>query len=153
MARNMPVQEIDALMAIVLKHPDGIGIAALEVAIAERLLAPMNRRTLQRRLERLIENQQIEVAGDSVARVYKPSSKNAVVQPQGGAQAVSTGVAEVELYVPVSIEGAIIRDQVRQALMHRRPVGYQREFLADYEPRSEERRVGKECRSRWSPYH
>src|SRR3712207_3276803 len=25
--------------------------------------------------------------------------------------------------------------------------------LADYEPRSEERRVGKECRSRWSPYH
>ena len=21
------------------------------------------------------------------------------------------------------------------------------------EPRSEERRVGKECRSRWSPYH
>ena len=24
-------------------------------------------------------------------------------------------------------------------------------FLID--PRSEERRVGKECRSRWSPYH
>src|SRR5260370_32964710 len=23
----------------------------------------------------------------------------------------------------------------------------------DYDPRSEERRVGKECRSRWSPYH
>ena len=26
-----------------------------------------------------------------------------------------------------------------------------KEKLADY--RSEERRVGKECRSRWSPYH
>ena len=25
-------------------------------------------------------------------------------------------------------------------------------YLAKY-PRSEERRVGKECRSRWSPYH
>ena len=24
---------------------------------------------------------------------------------------------------------------------------------AEYEDRSEERRVGKECRSRWSPYH
>src|SRR5258708_39080899 len=23
----------------------------------------------------------------------------------------------------------------------------------EFEPRSEERRVGKECRSRWSPYH
>src|SRR5256885_6593428 len=26
-------------------------------------------------------------------------------------------------------------------------------FYADGEKRSEERRVGKECRSRWSPYH
>ena len=25
--------------------------------------------------------------------------------------------------------------------------------LSDYSLRSEERRVGKECRSRWSPYH
>src|SRR5260370_418047 len=25
--------------------------------------------------------------------------------------------------------------------------------VIDYEVRSEERRVGKECRSRWSPYH
>ena len=30
------------------------------------------------------------------------------------------------------------------------PVGFSSLFLA---PRSEERRVGKECRSRWSPYH
>ena len=28
----------------------------------------------------------------------------------------------------------------------------QTEFDSDYD-RSEERRVGKECRSRWSPYH
>ena len=26
-------------------------------------------------------------------------------------------------------------------------------FLANQRQRSEERRVGKECRSRWSPYH
>ena len=26
-------------------------------------------------------------------------------------------------------------------------------FDKDYDKRSEERRVGKECRSRWSPYH
>src|SRR2546427_12183543 len=26
-------------------------------------------------------------------------------------------------------------------------------WSADYKGRSEERRVGKECRSRWSPYH
>ena len=27
------------------------------------------------------------------------------------------------------------------------------EWISDLEDRSEERRVGKECRSRWSPYH
>ena len=27
------------------------------------------------------------------------------------------------------------------------------DFLYDCNRRSEERRVGKECRSRWSPYH
>ena len=26
-------------------------------------------------------------------------------------------------------------------------------YMPGYGPRSEERRVGKECRSRWSPYH
>ena len=30
---------------------------------------------------------------------------------------------------------------------------FDRALLAQYSPRSEERRVGKECRSRWSPYH
>ena len=27
------------------------------------------------------------------------------------------------------------------------------DLINDEKPRSEERRVGKECRSRWSPYH
>src|SRR5256886_3718148 len=31
--------------------------------------------------------------------------------------------------------------------------GYAEQVLADARYRSEERRVGKECRSRWSPYH
>ena len=31
--------------------------------------------------------------------------------------------------------------------------GYGLERREDAWPRSEERRVGKECRSRWSPYH
>jgi hypothetical protein len=37
-------------------------------------------------------------------------------------------------YIPVSPEGAIIRDLVRQPLMRRNPIGYQRSFLEDYEP-------------------
>src|SRR5258708_17128198 len=33
------------------------------------------------------------------------------------------------------------------------PARYGWNGVADANPRSEERRVGKECRSRWSPYH
>jgi len=36
------------------------------------------------------------------------------------------------------------------AFAHGRPT---RQTLERFLPRSEERRVGKECRSRWSPYH
>src|SRR5260370_24718281 len=33
------------------------------------------------------------------------------------------------------------------------PRGIALQIVAEDRPRSEERRVGKECRSRWSPYH
>src|SRR2546422_10163882 len=36
---------------------------------------------------------------------------------------------------------------------HTLTLGFSRRFATSKRPRSEERRVGKECRSRWSPYH
>ena len=43
--------------------------------------------------------------------------------------------------------GGVFR--VTQGLLER----FGPERVVDMPPRSEERRVGKECRSRWSPYH
>src|SRR5256885_6004038 len=45
--------------------------------------------------------------------------------------------------------------QLIQELIPSRPVARRVEEMVDarQEHRSEERRVGKECRSRWSPYH
>ena len=136
MTRNMPVQERQTILAIVMEHLDGIGIAALENAVTQRLGKSMNRRTLQRRLDHLIDDQQVAGVGKSVARVYKPSTKTTGAQLQGAiaVTATATGTLETEPYVPVSAEGAMIRDRVRQDVMHRRPVGYQREFLENYEP-------------------
>src|ERR1041384_1565174 len=36
---------------------------------------------------------------------------------------------------------------------HNHPVGIEAQTRLAIDNRSEERRVGKECRSRWSPYH
>src|SRR3989449_8327966 len=43
-------------------------------------------------------------------------------------------------------------DDARPLARFAADVGF-RVVVADRRPRSEERRVGKECRSRWSPYH
>src|SRR2546426_11278370 len=45
-----------------------------------------------------------------------------------------------------------IESQEVDAALHRKIVG-QEEGIRALVDRSEERRVGKECRSRWSPYH
>lgn len=124
MASKLPAQERETILAIVAEHPGGVGISELDAALAQRLPQPIHRRTLQRRLDLLMAEAQIVASGASIARVYK-----SVLAPMDAARA-----AAAELYVPVSVEGGLIRDHVRQALMHRRPVGYQRQFLENYEP-------------------
>ena len=49
----------------------------------------------------------------------------------------------------------IITDNQLQHILDRHPEVYKEvtDYLNDIISRSEERRVGKECRSRWSPYH
>ena len=55
----------------------------------------------------------------------------------------------VRVYVQTTEDGHVV-------VLHRRTDGHIEVLFpanpAD-DPRSEERRVGKECRSRWSPYH
>ena len=50
--------------------------------------------------------------------------------------------------LPVSMGGMGLRSAEKHA-----PCAYTASLSASADIRSEERRVGKECRSRWSPYH
>jgi hypothetical protein len=77
----------------------------------------------------------VTTEGKSIALVYKVISGSAVPARASTAR-TATAVAEAELYVPLSVEGASIRARVRRPLMQRRPVGYQREFLEIYQPGS-----------------
>src|SRR5256884_9060947 len=61
------------------------------------------------------------------------------------AAGVGLNIATLHYYFPT--KEALIRGVVEHAM------GRFRSTLAPHGSRSEERRVGKECRSRWSPYH
>ena len=54
MSRIVPVEELDLIERVISEHPEGIGISTLERELAHRLSKVLNRRTLQRRIERLL---------------------------------------------------------------------------------------------------
>jgi len=133
MSRTTPPEELQLIESIVAAHPSGLQIADIENEIERLQGKKLNRRTLQRRLQKLIEAERLTTQGESKAWLYKPAlaqgNSDAGLAPMAWA-----GTAEAQLYVNVSPEGARIRDQVRLPLMHRRPVGYRREFLEAYQP-------------------
>ncbi len=133
MPRTTPSEELDLIEGIIAAHAEGVGISAIEAEMAHQSNRKLNRRTLQRRLQKLINEQRIVSQGESIALTYKQAPGRDVL---ASASAVATAriTAEAELYIPVSSEGTEIRSHVRQALMQRRPVGYQREFLETYQP-------------------
>jgi hypothetical protein len=125
MPRTTPSEERQLIESIVAAHPNGIRISDIEAEMLRRQAGKLNRRTLQRRLQKLIEAHRLTAEGESIALVYKPLLVAVVALKD---------VVPAELYVSVSLEGARIRDGVRLPLMHRRPVGYQRELLEAYQP-------------------
>lgn len=134
MARALPVEDLNIIESVIAEHPEGIGISALDVLLAQRSGASLNRRTLQRRLERLVENKRAITQGESIALVYKIGPARNMVQVTDATATANVGKSKVELYVPVSSEGAAIREHVQRPLMHRKPIGYQRAFLETYRP-------------------
>ncbi|MCX7261843.1 MAG: hypothetical protein NTX67_03495 [Burkholderiales bacterium] len=129
MPRTTPNEELQLIESIVAAFPKGMGIAAIEAQMEISQNAKLNRRTLQRRMQKLVEAKRLIVQGESTALVYKTGPVKAV-ELNGVAASVSMGVVETELYVALTPQSAGIRDQVRRSLMHRLPVGYRREFAA-----------------------
>ena len=74
MSRIVPAEELDLIEQVISEYSEGIGISALEKVLARHLPKALNRRTLQRRLERLLVDKHIETEGESIALVYKSIS-------------------------------------------------------------------------------
>ena len=109
---------MDAIAAAVGVAADGLGIDALQAAFPA-----VPRRSLQRYLASLIDEGRLAAVGNARARRYQ-----ATAMP--GAAPVDAGESEL----PLSPPGRDVRAEVRRPLSRRRPVGYRREFLSDYQP-------------------
>ncbi len=137
MPRITPAEELRQIEALVAGRPDGIRIADIEAGLSILHGKAFHRRTLQRRLRKLTESGRLRADGESVATVYRalgpaPGAPEAAAPSPGWRVAEPT--ADAEPYVALSPEASRIRERVRLPLMQRRPVGYQRDFLARYRP-------------------
>jgi hypothetical protein len=113
MPRATLTEELNLIEFIVAAHPGGMGITGIETEMTRRQGSKLNRRTLQRRLQKLIDEERLTTEGESITLVYKLTLER-VAPASGSMTPTVTGnaPAEGELYVPVSPEGAVIREQV-----------------------------------------
>lgn len=130
MPKQVPQTELDAVLQAVAGYPDGLSIEELGGALEIKL----PRRTLQRRLALLVEQNLLTIEGRGRGSRYRLPAKEIEVKPSPGSLAVTGRPAQTEPYIPVSREGGIIKQAVRAPIQERHPVGYNRAFLDDYRP-------------------
>jgi len=130
MPKKLPEDLAARIEAEIARHPDGVGIDDLHAVLADIV----SRRTLQRRLASLLEQQRIRAEGDGRALKYRAGTGDVTVALQGVSATASVGQVTAEVYVPTSAEGQEIKDYVRQPIQGRKPVGYDRELLETYRP-------------------
>ena len=128
MPKVTPQEELNRLVDLISAHPYGIGIDALLQVIGDSL----QRRSLQRRLARLIEQGRVQRFGDARAVRYRCAPLITKVSIQEGEN--PTDQPSTEIYVPISPEGKEIKAYVRKARQLRPPVSYKLEFLEQYHP-------------------
>jgi Fic/DOC family len=131
MPKRIADQEIDRIVALLSPHPEGLRIAALEnICKSEGL--DFDRRTLQRRLVELVK-------ANRLVKQDKGRASRYLLAPLAGnfnitSVPVPLLASHAEVYVPLSPQGAAVKNLVRHPIIERKPVGYNRAFLEGYEP-------------------
>jgi fido (protein-threonine AMPylation protein) len=127
MPKQIPKNELDAVHEAVARFPKGASVEEVNNALAGK----MPRRTLQRRLALLVEQNRLTVEGRGRASRYRlPAITGKADNVEEDDKLDALG----EVYVPVSPEGNVIKQAVREPIQNRDPVGYNRAFLDGYRP-------------------
>ncbi|MEO6054969.1 MAG: Fic family protein [Chthoniobacterales bacterium] len=136
MARKISESQLSAVLAAI----QALGGKANLGEISAGLRDPTPRRTLQRWLKLLVDETRLEMTGGGALTVYRLRPGTPLIQKTPkrlvtSAPSISyVQETEAEAYVSLSLPGQEIRDYVRRPLSGRHPVGYERDFLAQYEP-------------------
>ncbi len=130
MPKQIPQTELDAILAIVAAHPEGVQAAT----ILDALQLKLPPRMLQRRLALLVEQKRLIAKGHGRGRRYWAPSGEVIVSPQSANLGFKDHVPRAEIYPPIAPEAAEIKKAVREPIQNRRPVGYNRAFLDNYLP-------------------
>ena len=125
MPKQIPDQELDAILAVVAAHPEGVRVSTIRDGLPDELPPRM----LQRRLALLIDQQRLIAEGRGKGRRYRVP-----VNISGTGNLTLKVAGQAEVYVPVSPEGQSVRQAVRAPIQNRQPTGYQRDFLDGYRP-------------------
>ena len=102
---------------------------------------------LQNHLAKLTEK------GKEYLKKYEVSPEQYIKQEQKAATLKQEGETAVAQTPPEASAQAQVQEAPAQAQSQSTPAQEELKYNPDAAERSEERRVGKECRSRWSPYH
>src|SRR5579859_1790111 len=96
-------RELDVIQNIIRDHPDGIGLAGVMAAFAQRTDGPLLQRTMVRRLRDLQDQGRIYVAGHtSAARYYVRANPTLAPAPQQSASRSEDSGFE---HIPLSSQG------------------------------------------------
>jgi len=126
MPKQIPSEELDAIAAVVARHPDGVAADGVRGGLSFDLPP----RTLQRRLNHLEENGRIRSSGTGKGKRYWTVASEGPTET--GPKPTARGItADMDWLSKEAIE---IRRLVTQPVSRRRPVGYDPTFLKSYQP-------------------
>jgi Fic family protein len=129
MANAPLMQAYQSVEDVIAQYPEGVAIDQIERSLPS---AP-NRRTLQRWLNALMAQHRVRREGQARAVKYwriKPVDSAEQAMPPR----TSLVMAHADTTIPLSADAREVEALVRQPLMLRQPVGYERDFLDRYRP-------------------
>ena len=128
MPKKLTPDRAARLEAEIRRHPEGVLATSLY-----RMFAPeASPRSLLRIFDRLVKRDRILAKGGSRATRYVAAPT--IQATASNQEADDTLRAKGEVYVPMTGEAPTLRDWVRRPLAVRRPVGYDRALLDNYQP-------------------